>query len=70
MSFSQFTPEDYRLISQEFDALMEVATTRCRNVEEVETVQRAFEFANQAHKNVRRRSGEPYMLHPIAVPAS
>jgi GTP pyrophosphokinase len=67
MSFSQFTPDDYRLIRQEYDSLMEVAKTRCRNDEEVETVQKAFEFANQAHKDVRRRSGEPYMLHPIAV---
>ena len=30
-------------------------------------VQKAFEFANEAHKGVRRRSGEPYILHPIAV---
>ena len=30
-------------------------------------VQKAFDFANEAHKGVRRRSGEPYILHPIAV---
>ncbi|MBR7156949.1 MAG: bifunctional (p)ppGpp synthetase/guanosine-3',5'-bis(diphosphate) 3'-pyrophosphohydrolase, partial [Bacteroidales bacterium] len=28
---------------------------------------RAFEFANEAHKGVRRRSGEPYIIHPISV---
>ncbi|MBQ9660850.1 MAG: bifunctional (p)ppGpp synthetase/guanosine-3',5'-bis(diphosphate) 3'-pyrophosphohydrolase [Bacteroidales bacterium] len=67
MSFSRFTPEDYRLINQEFEKLMQVAARRCKNESEVETVRRAFEFANQAHKDVRRRSGEPYMLHPIAV---
>ena len=67
MSFSQFTPDDYRLISEEFSSLMEVATHRCKDEGEVETVRKAFEFANQAHKNVRRRSGEPYMLHPLAV---
>ena len=67
MSFSQFTPEDYRLIDAEFDSLMQVAARRCKDDAEVETVRRAFEFANQAHKDVRRRSGEPYMLHPIAV---
>ena len=27
----------------------------------------AFEFANEAHQGVRRKSGEPYILHPIAV---
>ena len=67
MSFSQFTPDDYRCIEQEFASLLQVATKRCKDADEVETVRKAFDFANQAHKNVRRRSGEPYMLHPIAV---
>ena len=67
MSFSQFTPEDYRLIDAEFDSLMQVAAGRCKDASETDTIRRAFEFANQAHKDVRRRSGEPYMLHPIAV---
>ena len=67
MSFSQFTSDDYRLIHDEFASLMEVAARRCKDESEVETVRKAFEFANQAHKNVRRRSGEPYMLHPLAV---
>ena len=67
MSFSQFTPDDYRCIEQAFASLLQVATKRCKDADEVETVRKAFEFANQAHKNVRRRSGEPYMLHPIAV---
>ena len=67
MSFSQFTPDDYRLIGEEFSSLMEVAAKRCKDASEVETVRKAFNFANQAHKNVRRRSGEPYILHPLAV---
>ena len=67
MSFSKFTPDDYRRIEAAFDELLAVATRRCKDEHEVETVCKAFEFANQAHKNVRRRSGEPYMLHPIAV---
>ncbi len=33
----------------------------------VEIITRAYEFAKEAHKGVRRRSGEPYILHPIAV---
>ena len=33
----------------------------------VEIITRAFNFAKQAHKGVRRRSGEPYIMHPIAV---
>ena len=33
----------------------------------VEIITRAYNFAKEAHKGVRRRSGEPYILHPIAV---
>ncbi len=33
----------------------------------VELITKAFNFAKEAHKGVRRRSGEPYILHPIAV---
>ena len=33
----------------------------------VEIITKAFNFANQAHKGIKRRSGEPYILHPIAV---
>lgn len=30
-------------------------------------IKEAFEFADKAHKGVKRRSGEPYILHPLAV---
>ena len=33
----------------------------------VERIKKAFDFANQAHAGVKRRSGEPYIMHPIAV---
>ena len=33
----------------------------------VEIIKRAYSFAKEAHKGIRRRSGEPYILHPIAV---
>ena len=67
MSFSQFTEQDYQLIERDWKVLEESASKRCANSEELEVVRRAFHFANDAHHNVRRRSGEPYMLHPIAV---
>ena len=34
----------------------------------IEIITKAFNFANQAHKGIKRRSGEPYIHHPIAVP--
>ena len=33
----------------------------------MERITKAFNFANQAHAGVKRRSGEPYIMHPIAV---
>jgi Guanosine polyphosphate pyrophosphohydrolases/synthetases len=62
-----FTEEDYKLINTEFESLRLASLKRCANQKEYETVIKAFEFANEAHKGVRRRSGEPYILHPISV---
>ena len=67
MSFSQFTPEDFALVDKEFAPLWEAVEKRVEDPEERDLVRKAFDFANDAHKNVRRRSGEPYILHPIAV---
>ena len=64
---SEFTTQDYQLISREFAELRESAVRRCANQQEIDTVQKAFDFANEAHKGVRRRSGEPYIIHPIEV---
>ena len=67
MSYSEFTEKDYAVISEAWQVLLESVRKRCPDEREREIVQQAYEFANMAHKNVRRRSGEPYMLHPIAV---
>ena len=67
MSFTEFSKEDYDIIERDWLELREIAAQRCRTTEELDIVCKAFDFANQAHKNVRRRSGAPYMLHPIAV---
>lgn len=38
-----------------------------RHRKKVDIITKAFNFARQAHKGVRRLSGEPYIMHPIAV---
>lgn len=38
-----------------------------RHRKKVEFITKAFNFARQAHKGVRRHSGEPYIMHPLAV---
>ena len=67
MSYSEFTEKDYEVIDRAWQVLYASAAKRCADARELETVCQAYAFANEAHKNVRRRSGEPYMLHPIAV---
>ena len=64
---SEFTQQDHEVIAREYADLKEAARKRCTDATELEVVQKAFDFANEAHKGVRRRSGEPYILHPIAV---
>jgi len=64
---SEFTPHDHEVIARDYADLKEAARKRCSDPEELAIIQKAFEFANEAHKCVRRRSGEPYILHPIAV---
>ena len=64
---TEFTQKDNELIQLAYADLMECVRKRCSVASQLELVQKAFEFANAAHNGVRRRSGEPYMLHPIAV---
>ena len=57
---------DDRMIEEAFaDVLNGYLNSNHRK--KVEIIERAFRFAKEAHKGVRRRSGEPYILHPIAV---
>ncbi len=57
---------DKQLIQQSYDELIELYRQSGHNVN-MDLVDKAFNFANNAHSGVRRRSGEPYMLHPLAV---
>ena len=62
-----FTPEDERLIKEKWEELLQSCTKICKNDEDWEFIKRAFFLAKEAHGGVRRRAGEPYLLHPIAV---
>jgi guanosine-3',5'-bis(diphosphate) 3'-pyrophosphohydrolase len=61
-----FDDEDSKLIQSEYDSLVN-NLLRCNNPEDREVIDKAFKIANEAHWNLRRKSGEPYILHPIAV---
>ena len=67
MKYTEFTEKDFDIIDKAWQEFAGFAKERCSNDKEFAVVKKAYEFANEAHKNVRRRSGEPYILHPIAV---
>ena len=58
--------EENALVESEFNDLLQ-GYINSNHRKKVEIIERAFRFARKAHKGVRRRSGEPYILHPIAV---
>lgn len=62
-----YTAEDELLIKEKWDDLLLSCTKICKNDEDWNFIKRAFFLAKEAHEGVRRRSGEPYLLHPIAV---
>lgn len=59
------TVED-QLVQKEFDALL-TDYLNSNHRRKVERITKAFNFANQAHAGAKRRSGEPYIMHPLAV---
>ena len=58
--------EENKIIDSAYEVLINgyLASSHRKKVEKIE---KAFRFARRAHAGVRRRSGEPYILHPIAV---
>ena len=57
---------DNKMITAAFDKLMKTYLDSPHR-KKVDIITKAFNFARQAHKGVRRLSGEPYIMHPIAV---
>ena len=57
---------DNKLIEDAFNEVLKIYLAS-RHRRKVDIINKAFNFARQAHKGVRRLSGEPYIMHPIAV---
>jgi GTP pyrophosphokinase len=55
-----------RQILREYRALLRALKHRIKKGDR-SILRRAFEIAADAHKETRRKSGEPYILHPLAV---
>ncbi len=55
-----------KMIDNAFQHILDTYTSS-RHRQKIDLITKAFNFARQAHKGVRRLSGEPYIMHPIAV---
>lgn len=58
--------EEKKLILREYRSLLKVIKSKLKPGDK-KLVRTAFEMAADAHKTMRRKSGEPYILHPLAV---
>lgn len=62
---SKLSPDEQMIQDGFNDLLQDYLNSNHRR--KVERITKAFNFAKQAHDGVKRRSGEPYIMHPIAV---
>ncbi len=60
------TKAEQRLISDYYEELLKACEHKV-SAEGIVRIRKAFEFANNAHAGVKRKSGEPYIIHPLAV---
>jgi GTP pyrophosphokinase len=65
----EYSPQDEILIAEKWQELQDACNEHkvCRREGDWDFIKRAFFLAKEAHKGVRRRSGEPYIIHPIEV---
>src|SRR5687767_11955967 len=64
--YSLTADQEKKEILRQYRALLRALKTKLKPGDR-ELLRRAFEIAADAHKTMRRKSGEPYILHPLAV---
>lgn len=60
------TIEEQQLVEQQYEDLIK-SSKRVLSDEDIQLIRKAFDIANEAHSKMRRKTGEPYIIHPIAV---
>ncbi|HKM92713.1 MAG TPA: RelA/SpoT family protein [Prolixibacteraceae bacterium] len=60
------TKLEIRLIEEAYERLIR-SSSHNLSEEDLTNIKRAYDFANEAHEGVKRKSGEPYILHPLLV---
>ncbi|WP_456062718.1 RelA/SpoT family protein [Capnocytophaga leadbetteri] len=63
---ANYTEEESKAIAREYKELLRISYQTLTD-EDKKVIRLAFDTAVNAHKNQRRKSGEPYIFHPIAV---
>src|ERR1044071_8813431 len=58
--------QERKLILREYRSLLRSLKAKIKPGDK-DILRRAFEMSAEAHKTMRRKSGEPYILHPLAV---
>ncbi len=58
--------EEKEIIEKQLDLLLENCK-KCENQEDLELIKKAFQIARDAHKDMRRKSGDPFIVHPLSV---
>jgi guanosine-3',5'-bis(diphosphate) 3'-pyrophosphohydrolase len=65
-TYNKNEEEEKKLILREYRALLRALKQRIKKGDK-KLLRRAFEISVEAHRDMRRKSGEPYILHPLAV---
>ena len=55
------------MTSEQLYQSMLLTVERYAPAADMEVIERAYRYADEKHKNQLRKSGEPYIIHPIAV---
>ncbi len=61
-----FTQAEIRHIEDRYEDFLKEIRNKV-DEERLARIEKAFRFANAAHEGIKRKSGEPYIIHPIAV---
>ena len=61
-----FTKAEIRQIDDLYQEFMKVIKAKFDR-ERIDRIEKAFRFANAAHEGIKRKSGEPFILHPLSV---
>ena len=65
-NYSLDEEQEKKIILREYRGLLRALKTKLKPTSK-KMIRAAFEMAAEAHKTMRRKSGEPYILHPLAV---